>query len=39
MTAPIESSVVSLLDAVRLRGGGFQDDVAIVLAEDTGTEK
>jgi hypothetical protein len=31
----LEDGVSSLLDCVRLRSGGFQDDVAIVLAEAT----
>jgi hypothetical protein len=33
---PLEDSARALLDAVRLRSGTFQDDVAIVLAEDVG---
>ena len=31
---PLDASVVALVDAVRLRSGRFQDDVAVVLAEE-----
>jgi serine/threonine protein phosphatase PrpC len=35
----LENSALALLDAVRLRSGAFHDDVALVLAENVGSEK
>jgi PPM family protein phosphatase len=35
LAGPVELAVQALLDAVRLPRGGFQDDVAVVLAEST----
>jgi serine/threonine protein phosphatase PrpC len=34
MGAALEGCVLALIDSVRLRSGGFQDDVSVVLAEE-----
>lgn len=34
---PLEVAVAALVDGVRLRSGGLQDDVAIVMCEVTGS--
>jgi serine/threonine protein phosphatase PrpC len=36
ITGTIDEAIDALVSRVRLRGGGFQDDVAIVLCEDAG---
>jgi hypothetical protein len=37
ITGALEDSTLALVEAVRLRSGLFQDDVAIVLAETEAT--
>jgi len=36
ITGTIDEAIEALVSRVKLRGGGFQDDVAIVLCENAG---